>query len=148
MPKNQQPSKRKMFIKATRSQRIIAAWILIIALSICIFWVLAGRGTININWFLAPCGFKMHTGLPCPTCGVTTAMLAFFRGDVFSAFYIQPAGALLGTLLVLAVFLSFSIAVFGVYYSFLKKIKLRYIIIAVIVILLGGWAVTLARALA
>jgi hypothetical protein len=95
---------------------------------------------------------KMRFGIPCPTCGFTTATLAFFRGDIFGAFYIQPAGAFLCVALIITVFLAFITGVFGVYFPFLsalaKRLKLWQIIAAVIVILAGAWAVTLARALA
>ncbi len=151
MVENQQSTKRKLLAKASRSGRVIAAWILLISLAICIFLVLAGRDVINISRFLPPCGMKMRYGLPCPTCGFTTAALAFFRGDIPGAFYIQPAGALLCLAIVITVFLAFITAVFGVYFPFLKdlagRIRAWHIVLAVIVILAGAWAVTLSRAL-
>jgi len=137
---------------ATRNGRIIAVWILLIGLAICIFLALVARGNINISRYMGVCGMKVRYGLPCPTCGFTTAALAFFRGDCLEAFYIQPAGALLCLAVVIAVFLAFITAVFGVYFPFLKdlagRVKLWQIVLAVIVILLGAWAVTLSRALA
>ena len=49
-------------------------------------------------------------------------------------------------------FLAFLTTVFGVYFRFTERffndVKIRHIILAVIVILAAGWAVTLARALA
>jgi hypothetical protein len=49
-------------------------------------------------------------------------------------------------------FFAFVTAVFGIYFSFLKRVftevKVRYVIVAVITIAVAGWAVTLARALA
>jgi len=54
--------------------------------------------------------------------------------------------------LVVVAFLALFTAVFGVYFSFIKRffaeVKLRHIILALIVIIAAGWAVTLARALA
>jgi len=152
MAENQQPTKRKFLAKASRRGRVIAAWILLIGLATCIFLVLAGRGIINVNRYLPPCGMKMRYGLPCPTCGFTTAAIAFFRGDISGAFYIQPAGTLLCLGIVITVFLAFITAVFGVYFPFLKdfarRIKAWHIVLAVILILAGAWAVTLSRALA
>jgi len=44
------------------------------------------------------------------------------------------------------------VAVFGVYFLFLRRlvaeVKLRHIILALVIIILSGWVVTLARALA
>lgn len=152
MTGNQQPTERKFMLKATRSGRIIAAWILIIGLGICALLVLAAMGTVDLSRYLGLCGMKMRYGLPCPTCGVTTAVLAFFRGDIFGAFYIQPAGALLCVAIAITVFLAFITAVFGVYFAFLKglagRIKAWQVVVAVIVILGSAWAVTLSRALA
>lgn len=152
MPKDQQPTARKLLAKATRRGRVIAAWILLVGLGLCIFLVLAGRDVICIDRYLAPCGMKMRYGLPCPTCGFTTAAMAFFRGNVFEAFYIQPAGALLCVGIVATVFLAFITAVFGVYFPSLKslgrRIKTWHVVVAVFVILGGAWLVTLCRALA
>ncbi len=83
---------------------------------------------------------------------MTTATLAFAQGKIFEAFFIQPACGLLCSVLVVIAFLAFVIAVFGVYFRFLERffreVKVRYIILALIVIIAAGWAVTLARALA
>lgn len=101
------------------------------------------------------CGFKQRYGLPCPTCGMTTAVYKFVRGEIFGrngSFYEQPAAALLCTVLVLVALLAFIIAVSGVYFGFIdrffKEVKIRHIILALVIIIAAGWAVTLARALA
>ncbi|MDX2130196.1 MAG: DUF2752 domain-containing protein [Chloroherpetonaceae bacterium] len=36
------------------------------------------------------CIFKHVTGIPCPSCGVTRALEAFYQGDYHSAFLINP----------------------------------------------------------
>jgi len=54
--------------------------------------------------------------------------------------------------LVVVAFLALFTAVFGVYYDllrrFLAKVKIIYVILALLLIVLCGWAVTIARALA
>jgi hypothetical protein len=54
--------------------------------------------------------------------------------------------------LAVSAFLAFFVAVFGVYFDFLNrffsKVKIKYIILALIIIVAAGWAITLARALA
>jgi len=83
---------------------------------------------------------------------MTTSALAFVRGKIFESFYIQPAGALMCCVLVIVAFFAFLIAVFGLYFRFLKRffaeVKIKHIILALIVIVAAGWAVTLTRALA
>ncbi len=44
---------------------------------------------------LPPCGFLEMTGLPCPTCGMTTAFSLMAHGRPLAAFRSQPAGAIL-----------------------------------------------------
>lgn len=114
-------------------------------------FVLAAAGKIDIGQLLGPCGFKQKYGLPCPGCGMTASAVAFFRGKIFESFYIQPAGALFCSVLVIVGFLALLTTVFGVYFRFLERlfceIKIRYIILGLMVIIVAGWAVTFARAL-
>jgi len=95
---------------------------------------------------------KQRTGLPCPTCGMTTSVLAFSRGDLLTAFYVQPAAAFLCSLLVVVAFFAFLMSVFGVYFNVLDRlwaeIGIGRLGIGLLVILAAGWAVTFARALA
>lgn len=44
---------------------------------------------------LPPCGFVLVTGLPCPTCGMTTAFAYTVRGQVVQAIRSQLAGFLI-----------------------------------------------------
>ena len=147
---SQQITGKKFFYKATAQQRLIAAVVLLAILLFSLFCFLAATNRIDIELLLTPCGFKQRHDLPCPTCSMTTSMLYFFKGQILNSFYAQPAGALLACLLVITAFLTFLIAVFGVYFSFLKRIiaivKLRYVILVLLVIILASWAVTLTRA--
>ncbi len=107
---------------------------------------------INMDHLIGPCGFKQKYGLPCPGCGMTTALIAFARGDILGAFYIQPAAAVVYSVAVAAVMFAFVIAVlgtdFGLINGLCRQLKVGYIIFAAIVIVFGGWLVTLAHALA
>ncbi len=44
---------------------------------------------------LPPCGFLTMTGLPCPSCGMTTAFALVVRGRLLEAARAQPMGAIL-----------------------------------------------------
>ncbi len=44
---------------------------------------------------LPPCGFVQVTGLPCPTCGMTTAFAHAVRGEVGASIHSQAAGFVL-----------------------------------------------------
>lgn len=45
---------------------------------------------------LPPCGWMASSGMPCPSCGMTTAVSYSVRGKIVSAFVTQPAGAFFG----------------------------------------------------
>lgn len=45
---------------------------------------------------LPPCTFRYLTGLPCPGCGMTTAVAHAAHGDLTESFLVQPAGFLVG----------------------------------------------------
>jgi len=127
----------------------------IVCLGIIVFFAvfaLVGYYHIDMGRWLGYCGFKQRTGLPCPTCGMTTATLAFAQGRIFEAFDIQPACGFLCSVMVITAILASIIAVFGIYFRFIERffteVKLRYIILALIIIIVAGWAVTLARAVA
>jgi hypothetical protein len=44
---------------------------------------------------LPVCGFEESIGLPCATCGMTTAVSLAAHGQLATAFLVQPAGATL-----------------------------------------------------
>ena len=41
---------------------------------------------------LWPCAFKLTTGRPCPTCGMTTSFAWFSRGELARSWGANPAG--------------------------------------------------------
>lgn len=62
---------------------------------------------------LPPCGFVFTVGIPCPTCGMTTAFSLLAHGHPFSAFRTQPAGCALAIGVVFAVILGLRAALLG-----------------------------------
>jgi hypothetical protein len=110
----------------------------------------AAKDGINIVTIFGPCGFKQRYDLPCPACGMTTAAVAFARGRILQAFYIQPAAAFLCCLGVVFAAGLLSVAATGsdcVLLKWVKRLKAKYIITIFFIIMLCGWAVTLVRAL-
>lgn len=53
-----------------------------------------GHGT-HEQLGLDPCGWPLAYGIPCPTCGVTTAACHVVHGELATAFLVQPFGAVL-----------------------------------------------------
>jgi len=152
MQASQQLNKLKIICRASFRQRLTAGIIFLAIVALFGFFWFTANGKINIDRWLGLCGFKQKYDLPCPTCGITTSALAFAQGKIFESFYIHPAGALLCCALVIVAFWAFLTSVFGVYSGFLKRflseVKIKHIILALIIIIAAGWAVTLARALA
>ena len=38
------------------------------------------------------CPFKMLTGMPCPSCGITKSIVSFYEGDVPKSFHYHVLG--------------------------------------------------------
>ena len=150
MESGQQPFSPKLFSRASATQRLIAGVIfLVIAGGFLLGWLM---GQFHFTLYPFPCGFKQRYNLPCPTCGMTTAVIAFSHGHISSAFYAQPAAGFFCCLSAVIAFFAFLVAVFGVYSPLIERrlasLKLRYILAALFLIFAAGWAVTLARAIA
>jgi hypothetical protein len=149
---SQQTNREPGIRLASRRQRLIAG-----LFALGVFALFAGLWLLqwvhfDFGLLFGPCGMKQRTGLPCPTCGMTTSVLAFARGDLVTAFYVQPAAGFLTSLLVVGAFFAFLIAVSGVYFTVLDRlfaeIRIGHVAVGLLIILAAGWAVTLARAIA
>lgn len=55
---------------------------------------------------LPPCGMYAATGVPCATCGMTTAFSHAAHGRLIDSFTTQPAGALLALATAMALLIS------------------------------------------
>ena len=44
---------------------------------------------------LAECQFLRASGIPCPSCGMTTSFTWFVRGNLVASLWVQPMGTLL-----------------------------------------------------
>ncbi|MCK5225512.1 MAG: DUF2752 domain-containing protein [Planctomycetes bacterium] len=151
MNQGQQLNNGKFFVRVPIRQRFIASGIFIAIAAVFVLFFFAADGKINLDKWLTPCGFKQRHNLPCPTCGFTAAALAFAKGEIFKAFYIQPAAALFYSFAAIGAIGALFTAVFGLYLKSLKrlceKVKTRYVIIAIAIIIAAGWAVSLLRAI-
>lgn len=57
----------------------------------------AGLGT-HRTMGLQACGFMNSTGLPCPSCGMTTSFSWLAHGNLAASLYVQPMGTVLAAL--------------------------------------------------
>jgi hypothetical protein len=62
---------------------------------------------------LQRCEFLDRTGIPCPTCGMTTSFAHFARGNIAASLYVQPMGTVLATLTAATVWIALYTALTG-----------------------------------
>lgn len=104
-----------------------------------------GMGT-HLSLGLHRCAFLDRTGLPCPSCGMTTSFAWFVRGNVLASLYVQPMGALLAFAAAITVWAGAYVAIAGrPIYRLLRFLPGRYGFLCVMAfaILAWGWKILL-----
>ena len=94
--------------------------------------------------FRDECQFLRNTGLPCPSCGMTTSFAWFVRGNLFASIYVQPMGFVLAAGTAVTFWLSLYIAITAKpAHRLLRPIPAGYYLIPLfaIAILAWGWKV-------
>ena len=89
---------------------------------------------------LPPCFFHKLTGIPCPTCGMTTSFAHTVRLHFYEAFITQPFGMLACVLMALLIPLSFVLMQRRV--SWMKLMTARgsdAVMYALLALFLAGW---------
>jgi len=90
---------------------------------------------------LQPCQFELRTGLPCPTCGMTTSFAHFVRGQVVASFYVQPMGAVLALIATMVFWSALYIAISGrPAYRLLNLLPGRYYLWPLLIFGVLAWA--------
>ena len=56
----------------------------------------------HVQLGMQPCGWPMVYGIPCPTCGCTTAAANIVHGHLLTGFVVQPFGAVVCLALLVA----------------------------------------------
>lgn len=98
-----------------------------------------GLGT-HTQLGLSACGFHQRLGLPCATCGMTTAFSHAADGRLFRALVTQPAGAVLSVLTAVAVLVSAYAVVTGMPLEPVLGWLLRpTAVVLLAVLVLGSW---------
>ncbi len=94
---------------------------------------------------LPPCGLLEKTGIPCPSCGMTTAFAWSAHGRIDKAFITQPAGTLLAVLVACTAIISLYLAITGKDITRLldDRLVLRGLVMLGVVVLVA-WAYKIA----
>lgn len=93
---------------------------------------------------LLPCNFQVRTGLPCPSCGMTTSFAHFARGNLAASFYTQPMGMVVALAAACSVWAGLYVAATGrPVYRLLRLLPGRYYFIPLMTfaILAWGWKI-------
>lgn len=86
------------------------------------------------------CTWPTMLGIPCPTCGMTTAFAYFVRGRLIAAFRAQPFGLVLAIATLAVLVLSLREAISGrVWRVNWYRVRPRYVVIAIVILTLAGW---------
>lgn len=89
---------------------------------------------------LQRCALLERTGVPCPSCGMTTSFTWFARGNVVASAYVQPMGMLLALAAACCVWAGLYVAVTGrPAHRLLLTLPSRPLLIGVLAFALAAW---------
>jgi hypothetical protein len=89
---------------------------------------------------LRGCAFLERTGLPCPSCGMTTSFTWFVRGNLAASLYVQPMGTLLAAACCCTVWVGLYVAITGrPVYRLIQRLPGQGIVITVLAWALIAW---------
>ena len=104
----------------------------------------SGMGTHRQSLHLPACNFLQTTGLPCPSCGMTTSFAWFAKGNLLASMYVQPMGMILATLVAASVWGGSYIAITGrPAHRLLQMLPARYTLLPLLLlgVLAWGWKI-------
>ena len=93
---------------------------------------------------LPTCTFKIATGLPCPTCGMTSSFALFVRGDVVNSLQANAAGTVLAVLFLVVIPWSLLSALRG-RWLFFRSVEWVFVrvVVGFMIFVLARWAIVL-----
>lgn len=139
-------------LRATRGERAACACLALGAATVIgiAAWLQpspAGHGTHQALG-LAPCGWMAGMGIPCPTCGMTTAFAHAAHGDLAAALRAQPMGLLLAVGTAAVGLVSAHVAFTGSRLGHVLGARLTpraILVLAALALLAWGWKVLAVR---
>lgn len=133
--------------RTTRQHRLLAGALLMPALAVLLVAERLQPQPIGVGTGqqlgLAPCSLYSSTGIPCATCGMTTAFSHAAEGNLLAAFHAQPAGTIFALLLAGLVLVAGWALIAGMPLAPLGRALVRpRVVLVLVAVLLGGWAYT------
>jgi hypothetical protein len=105
-----------------------------------------GIGTHCRGLGLPECAFLQNTGLPCPSCGMTTSFAWFVRGNLVASAYVQPMGMILAFMTAACAWGGLYVGITGrPVHRLLAMLPARYTLLPLLLIgvLAWGWKIFL-----
>jgi hypothetical protein len=107
----------------------------------------ARRMETHLQLGLPPCAFRFITGVPCPSCGMTTSFALLIRGDVRNSLQANAVGTLLALFCFVVIGWSIVSVVGGRYFLIVSiERALTWIVIVFMVLVLLRWFIVLGMA--
>jgi hypothetical protein len=102
------------------------------------------RMETHLQLGLPPCNFRILTGLPCPSCGMTTSFALLVRGDLENSLRANAVGTLLAVFCVVLIPWGLACAVSGrtLFVVSLER-TVMWIVIGFLVLMLIRWGIVL-----
>jgi hypothetical protein len=93
---------------------------------------------------LPPCTFKVVTGLPCPSCGMTSSFALLMHGDLLNSLRANAVGTLLAVVCLAYIPWALLCAARGRRYLIMSlEGTLIRLVVVFLVLMLGRWAIVL-----
>lgn len=99
------------------------------------------------------CVVKSVTGVACPSCGTTRAVMSIVRGDFMSAGWINPLGYLVFMILVIVppwILLDVFFKKWSLFEAYKKMediLKIRWVALVLGILILGNWIWNITKGL-
>jgi hypothetical protein len=89
---------------------------------------------------LAECQFLRTSGIPCPSCGMTTSFAWFVRGNLAASLYVQPMGTLLAAGAGLTFWAALYIAATGKpVHRLMRGLPGSYVVVTTMALAIAAW---------
>lgn len=92
------------------ASRLPAGAVFLVSVAVLVVAFMLSPNSKGVDTHLAmglpACGLLQNTGIPCATCGMTTAFSYAAHGNLLASFVTQPAGAVLALLTAMAAVLA------------------------------------------
>jgi hypothetical protein len=115
--------------------RLISLLIAASSAAVLLVAAAADRGRIDFG----ECALPERFGFPCPLCGWTRAASAVIRGELGTAFFIQPVGAGSTVLVVLIGVLSLTNVIVGIKLPAIVRSHRQWIAVGCLLLLMMSW---------